>query len=257
MRFLNDTDREWELWGKTDPYFGVLSAPRFRLGAMDEQSRQEFFASGRRHVDHVMEVIRQRLRPDFTPARVLDYGCGVGRVVLPFAESFASATGVDISSAMVQEAAKNASQQELGNLRLLLVEDFESQTSEGYDLIHSFIVLQHLRPKRGETIFRNLLRRLEPGGIGAIHLTFATNLPPVLNAAREVRKRSRVIHGILNVAKGNAWSQPLMQSNIYSLNRIFAMLLEEGCGSIYSEFSDNGGLLGIMLYFEKVRLPLL
>lgn len=257
MRFLDDTDREWELWGKTDPYFGVLSAPQFRRDAMDDQSRLEFFSSGRKHVDHVMEVIHQRLRPGFTPASVLDYGCGVGRVALPLAEGFARATGVDVSASMIEEAANNAAQQKLENLRFLRADEFFAETSEDYDLIHSFIVLQHLRPKRGEIIFRDLARRLRPGGIGAIHLTFASNLDPLLSALREVRKRSRVAHGILNVIKGNPWRQPLMQSNTYSLNRIFAMLLAEGCGSIYSEFSDNGGLLGIMLYFEKVRPPLL
>ena len=257
MRYLNDTDREWDQWGKTDPYFAVFSDDRFRRVTLDDHSLQEFFVSGQRHVDHVMEVISLHLRPGFVPARVLDYGCGVGRLVFPFAQGSGLVTGVDVSPAMIQEAAKNAVQRKLENVRFLLTQDFEAEATGHFDLIHSFIVFQHLRPKRGEGILRNLLRRLEPGGLGAIHITFDSNASIFLNAVRGLRKRSRLVNGILNLVRGNSLSQPGMQLNTYSLNRIFRLLLAEGCGSIYVEFSDHGGLLGTMLYFEKTQPPLL
>ena len=34
----NDPDRDWERWGKTDPYFGVLTDPKF----LDENLNDHF-----------------------------------------------------------------------------------------------------------------------------------------------------------------------------------------------------------------------
>lgn len=257
MASARDTDSDWIVWGDKDPYYGVLSAPQFHRENLNEQTLREFFLSGETHVNHVVEVLHQRLRPGFTPSRVLDFGCGVGRLAIPFAERFEEVTGVDISAAVLEEAARNASRKDIRNVRFLLADQFDSLHSERFDLVHSFIVLQHIRPKRGEEILRRLLRSLEPEGLGAIHLTFSRNASAIRRFASEVRKRSRIVHRLLNLLQGRPFSQPIIQMNAYSLNRIFSLLASEGCGSIYSEFYNHSGMLGLMLYFEKIQRPTL
>ena len=82
MRWL---EREWEKFGRKDPYFGVLSQEKFRATRIDAAARAEFFETGERHVATCFETIRRCLAPSFAPRRTLDFGCGVGRLVIPFA----------------------------------------------------------------------------------------------------------------------------------------------------------------------------
>src|SRR5271163_1663522 len=73
------TDIAWEEWGRRDPYFGVITDPRFRRAEMDDAVRREFFQSGESHVHGVLATIRKHLHPTFAPRTALDFGCGVGR----------------------------------------------------------------------------------------------------------------------------------------------------------------------------------
>ena len=73
-----DSDSEWEKWGKKDPYFGVITSPKFRNSTMTEADKTEFFESGTMHVNEVMAYISCHLEEDFRPNRVFDFGCGVG-----------------------------------------------------------------------------------------------------------------------------------------------------------------------------------
>jgi SAM-dependent methyltransferase len=247
------TDREWKRWGDLEPYYGVCTDPRFKRDALNEQSLQEFFDSGRQHVDHVLGVIRQRLRSDFAPTRVLDYGCGVGRIAIPLAQRASHITGVDIAPGMLVEAKRNAASRGAANVQFFSVDRFAAQPALTFDLIHSFIVFQHIRPKRGEQILRDLIRRLEPLGIGAIHITFASNGRGLRFRWAQLRKRFTLVHRLANLATGRPLTWPVMQMNSWSMNRVLALLYAEGGSSIFIEYSFHGAFLGAMLYFEKVR----
>lgn len=74
-----NTDREWESFGKSCPYFGVLSDAKYRTADTEGEARQEFFFLGERHVDQFFAIVREHLVHDFSPTRALDFGCGVGR----------------------------------------------------------------------------------------------------------------------------------------------------------------------------------
>src|SRR5690606_30137204 len=99
-----DTDNEWEEWNKTDPYFSVLTNPKFRRQVLTEEAREEFFNSGREDINKVMAICRQHLDPAFTPRRALDFGCGVGRLVVPLSRLAAQVVGLDVSQSMLAEA---------------------------------------------------------------------------------------------------------------------------------------------------------
>jgi len=246
------TDRQWKRWGELEPYYAVYAAPQFRRDALNEQSLREFFQSGDRHADHVLSVIRRRIRPDFVPLRVLDYGCGVGRIAIPFAGRAAQVTAVDISPAMLSEAQRLAGSRGIANSRFLSVSQFSAQPGLTFDLIHSFIVFQHLQPKRGEHILRDLVRRLEPHGIGAIHVMFANHAHGIRSRWGRLRRRFVLLHRLANLATGRPLTFPVMQMNAWSLNRVLALLYAEGASSIFIEYSLHGAFLGAMIYFEKV-----
>jgi SAM-dependent methyltransferase len=88
------TDRDWEKWGSSDPYFGVLSTNRFRQKHLSEETREEFFETGEEHVRMILETLRRVFDPEFTPGKILDFGCGVGRLLIPFARRQSYVVGV-------------------------------------------------------------------------------------------------------------------------------------------------------------------
>lgn len=248
---LKDTDRDWERFGEVDPYFGVLSAERYRTASLTPEARAEFFESGRAHVQLVLEAIRRHLVPGFKPARVLDFGCGVGRLLIPFAADCERVVGVDVSEGMLRVAAENCARAGVTNVELVKGDDRLSRVGGQFDLVHSFIVFQHIRPARGEALLRELIRLVRPGGVGAVHFTYRQVRPPLRRAGSWVRKHVPLTHNLLNLLGGRPWGWPLMEMNHYSLGSLFASLHRSGCEHCYVRFTDHGGHLGVLLFFQK------
>ena len=167
------TDDEWEKWGAQDPYFGVLTHPKFRRAALDAAARAEFFSLGEQHAASVLELCRSRLDPAFQPRRALDFGCGVARIVIPFARLCEEVVGMDISLSMLDEARRNCEAAGMGNVVLVRSDDGLSQVTGDFDLVHSAIVLQHIETDRGLRLLEQLIGRIRPAGMGVLQLTFA------------------------------------------------------------------------------------
>lgn len=92
-------DREkkvWEEYGANDAYWAVVTLDEFRDSNLDAKAKDVFFKSGYEHVAGVWQAIEERLGIELRPQRALDYGCGVGRLLVPLSERCASVTGVDI-----------------------------------------------------------------------------------------------------------------------------------------------------------------
>lgn len=247
----NDSDRDWERFGKTDPYFAVLAAPQYH-GNLSESDRAEFFRSGETHVDHVLSIIRRRLDPEFAPARALDFGCGVGRLLIPLAARCREVTGVDVSSAMLAEARRNCESVGASRVRLLPSDDELSAVNGEFDFVHSYIVLQHVPVRRGEQLVEELVKRLAPNGIGVFHVTYdRAATKPLSRVLYWARTRVPGAHWALNVALGRPAETPLMQINRYSVTRLLHILRRNGCQEVYVRFSDHQGYLGVLLFARK------
>jgi len=92
--------------GRRDPYFGVITHPKFRLADMNEQSRREFFGLCVAHVDYLMRNDSPYVDPAFVPKARLGLGCGVGRTSF-HSPDCPAVVGVDVSVAMLEESRKN------------------------------------------------------------------------------------------------------------------------------------------------------
>jgi SAM-dependent methyltransferase len=253
----NDTDRDWKKWGKENPYFGVVSHSEFLNGNLSDDSLLEFFASGQRHADHVIETIRESISPTFAPTQVLDYGCGVGRIVFPFAKYARTVVGVDISPDMLNEARANGNKFGVTSSRFLHVDEMDSLEPRSFDLVHSFIVFQHIPVARGEQILRKLITLLVDGGVGAVHFTFSDRRPALRRRISALRRRVGLVNGALNLLSRKSFSTPTMQMNNYSINRIFDILIDSHCSNVHVEFSNHSLHLGAMIYFQRHSRPLL
>jgi hypothetical protein len=49
-----NSDKAWEILGKTDPYWSVLSCDKYHIENLNSESLDEFFQSGRRHIENVL-----------------------------------------------------------------------------------------------------------------------------------------------------------------------------------------------------------
>ncbi len=249
------TDDEWEKWGRSEPYFGVLTNEKFKVAAIDDQARADFFASGQRDVDRALARCRKLMGDGFTPATALDFGCGVGRTTVPLARICERVVGVDVSPSMLQEAQKNLDAEGIDNVDLRLSDDRLSRVPEQFDLVNTQIVLQHIPTDRGIHIFEELVKRVSPGGVGSIQLTYARakhakglgvpRYPWLVNLDKTA---SQVLDKLSNLM-GN--SRPRMQMNQYDLNQVFYVMQVNGAKDVQVEYTDHDEHLGVFLTFNK------
>jgi SAM-dependent methyltransferase len=256
---MTSTDKAWEYYGNNDPYFGVLASDEFRRERLEETSRAQFFQSGEDHIAFVLDTAAEQFGP-VAPIRALDFGCGVGRLTLPLARRCTHVVGVDVSPSMLDEARTNASAAGLSNVDFAPSDDTLSHAEGTFDLIHSYIVFQHIAPRRGARIFQHMVDRLDEGGLGIVQFTYAnsSSTPMARRAMTEVYERVPFAFSARNLLKRTEVMRPPMRMGRYDLNRLLLILQEAGCHDVrvrYTEDSHFGyPMYGVMLYFVKRRV---
>ncbi|HXR54995.1 MAG TPA: class I SAM-dependent methyltransferase [Acidimicrobiales bacterium] len=167
-RFESDVE-SWESLARSDPLWAVLSSEEFR-GSVGGEAKARFWDSGEEHVDHVLSILRHELRPGFEPGVALDFGCGVGRNLVPLARRSGWAVGLDASATMVDRARARMAECGVKNAEALVVGrriDPEAAGELGpVDFVHSVLVFQHIVATEGFALFDQLLDLLCPGGLG-------------------------------------------------------------------------------------------
>jgi len=262
----SETDIAWERWGAQDPYYAVLTEPRFRTGRFDQGARQDFFLSGELDVAHILNTVRRYGGESFRPSRVLDFGCGVGRLALPLAAVADEVIGVDVSPSMLAEARRNAEERGLQNVRWVQSDDTLSLVEGQFDLVCSHIVLQHIDVARGRLLFQRLAGLVRPGGWALIHITFAWKAfastfgqvpppaPPEPPPTPGWRERLRAFFLPSRPPSPPlpepVQSDPEMLMHFYNLSELMFLLHAAGVSHVHLEFVDHGGVIGAHLAFQ-------
>ncbi|MFI5300950.1 MAG: class I SAM-dependent methyltransferase [Polyangiales bacterium] len=244
-------DRSWERFGTDDPYWAVLTAPRFRREAMTDADRAEFFESGRVFVGQVLANVTRFFGDDVKRDRALDFGCGVGRIALPLSERCGHVVGVDVARSMLAEARKNATSQARTNVTFVESDDTLSRVEGPFDLVHSVIVFQHIPVALGLQLYARLLDLLAPGGVAACHFVYRQRGSSLKNKLDRVRLTRTPFRQLSNVVEGRAPFAPLMQMNEYDLGDLFAIAADRGVRALHVEQTDHGGYLGAMIYLRR------
>jgi SAM-dependent methyltransferase len=263
---MHSTDDAWRDWGKRDPYFAVITNPKFRQAALGPEAVREFFLSGERHVEHLAAMCRRLVGlQTFAPARSLDFGCGVGRIVVPLARVSKEVVGIDISQEMLEEARRNCTREGVSNATFALSDDTLSNVGGVFDFVHSFIVLQHIDVLRGRAFFQRLLDLTAPGGVAALHVTYAKAVhadrygapPPIVAGRRRLSALKAVAAklGLVRRAPGAAEGDPVMQMNCYPLNDLLFIAQQARVYVAHMEFTDHGGELGVFFFLRKPPAP--
>ena len=128
-------------------------------------TQEEFFADGRSHFGAVLQWVGDRVQR----GKMLDLGCGLGRLTVAAAPHFESVVGMDISSKMVEEARSldppaNVSFVQITSPGLPELED------DSLDFAICFSVFQHIPDEdviAGYT--KAISRALRPTGRAVLH----------------------------------------------------------------------------------------
>lgn len=236
-----NTDHDWKIIGATEPYYGVLTADRFKRDQLNEVSRNEFFETGRGAIRTYRQKMEELFGP-FHPRSALDFGCGVGRLTVPLVEQTGRAIGVDISPGMLAEA------------RQYVVPGLSFQDTipgEEFDWIVSIIVLQHIPPERGYAILKKLLSLVSPSGGVTIQIMFA-----------RAKTHERSVGSRVVISDNNArMSKRVRQDYIvpkgtmivydYDLSIVSSLLFAFDMHRIHLEHCNHGGMIGATIYARK------
>lgn len=245
-----DTDRAWEQVAQTDPYWGVLTSDEFLGEGLDADTERAFFASGEAHIAHVLEVIRAQLQPDFAPTSALDYGCGVGRLLLPLAGVAARVVGVDVSDSMMAKAAGHLTA--AGYASVSLIKPEQLSAIEPVELIHSTIVLQHIHPKRGMAIVEQLLGVLAPGGCGSLQFHLRGDGGQAVRLSRRILEESQAINVLAVKVLRRPAREALVLMHPYDLTEIIRLLALHGIADSFIEtVARPTGYTDATVYFRK------
>jgi SAM-dependent methyltransferase len=246
------SDLEWERFGREDPYFGVLTDERFRQGSLDDQARADFFRSGQDHVDHVFAQIDRHVVPSPTFSRALDFGCGVGRVLVPLARRVDHVTGVDVSESMLGEARSNCAAHGVPDVALFTSDEMSRLRPGTFDFVHTFIVLQHIPPDRGLVIVRRLVELLAADGVAMIHFTYDKGYP-VKRVKSFLADHVPYVENLVSAVHGRGFRPPMMHMNSYDPRAVFRILQDANVDDVHVELTDHDGELGMALTFRKGR----
>ena len=246
-----DTDRQWEIFGEKEPYFGVLANTKYRLENLNEEALCEFFESGQRHLSEMLETINEFSPKRFQPVRCLDFGCGVGRLILPMAKVFPEVVGVDISKSMIMEAQRNCGKIGIKNATFFMTDTWLSQGNKNYDFIHTYIVFQHIPPKKGEKIIKKLLDSLNQNGVATLHFTYAWETSLIKKVLHWAQGEIPGVHQLANLLKGRSLHYPFMRMFNYNLGRILEIVDREDTTVVKKDFVKHGEHLGVIIYLQK------
>jgi SAM-dependent methyltransferase len=220
------SDPAWEAFAAREPYFAVLTAPAFLRANLTPEHRREFFASGEKYVHWLLHLINQHLVPEFAPMSTLEYGCGVGRLAIPFARRPGRVTAVDRSPTMLNLAREEAKREGIAHIDFLTPEQL-FRDSRKFDLINCYGVFQRLEPGAGLALLRQLVAILGTGGIGVFQFPYRASTSTLVHLSRRLRSRVPLLNGMLNMTRGKAFADPFIATHTYRLDDVFRVLDEE------------------------------
>jgi SAM-dependent methyltransferase len=160
-----DMERDWDERARLNP--------RYFIAVMAADSEQEFLESGERDLAGLLEGCP--LPPD---ARVLEIGCGIGRLLRPLAARAAEVHGVDISGEMIRQGREALA--DLPNVHLHQTSGDLSMFDDGYfDFCCSVLVFRHIpHAEAVRRYIREAARVLRSGGIFRFEIALADGESP-------------------------------------------------------------------------------
>jgi len=158
---LKKMERDWDQRAQENARYYVSTAH-------EHWTDEEFFRSGQAVVweEILNDMINICQGKDPKRMRVVEIGCGAGRVTRALAEVFGEVHGVDVSREMVKLARKALSRQPNAFIHKNNGMDLRMLRDGQFDFAFSCIVFQHIpNPQVIENYVREVHRVLRPGAL--------------------------------------------------------------------------------------------
>ena len=165
---------EWRKWGRDDPLYGVAAWEGRERGGANPWTEEDFYALGQ---SDWTDFRRRWVNYGVAFGRVVEIGCGAGRLTKYMAADFAFVVGVDVSDGMIDVARSHIPETNV-DLRLGdgITLPVEAATVDGVFSTHVFQHFESLALARAN--FSEAARILKPGGTLMVHLPVI--MPPSL-----------------------------------------------------------------------------
>ncbi|MEO0513137.1 MAG: methyltransferase [Planctomycetota bacterium] len=269
---MSERSRYWRGLARRDLYWSVLTHDELEGRVPEGAARERFFTSGAEHVDRVLSTVERLYgvpRGGWRGASALDFGCGVGRLLVPLAERCGRVVGVDVSEAMLAEARTVLDERGHGAVELIASPALEALGPNGggpnggglngggrhvggrvafgtIDLVHSVLVFQHIRPARGMRWLGRLAAFTRPGGVLIVQVC--------------VRRPSgfgwAAVRGVMSAARrAKRWLAPGMEMHEYDLGAVLWALRDEGFHEVHVLDGDQPGHAGVTLCALRAGAP--
>jgi SAM-dependent methyltransferase len=212
------------------------------------KTRERVFQNGRTTTERLVREVEELTGSTLEGRRMLDYGCGVGRLALPLSEHCDHVYGLDVTLGVLEEAAANAERLGVSNAEWLEADRLAS-LSGSYDFVLTVHVLQHIQTRKGERVFSQLVEGLTPGGIAYINVVLRPK-HPLRSVARWIwrspssrrpRRKSGERRSLVDRLQFWDLSYAYMMRNSYSLDRLGRLLQEQGIARWHVRVEPGGG----------------
>jgi SAM-dependent methyltransferase len=181
--------RSWTQLGETEPYWSMLTDPRWRLSQISKpEVLAPFYETGQRPLAR-MDRWLERSAVSSPTGVCIDYGCGVGRVTMWLARRFARVIAMDVSAPHLQIAQDYAAARGLDNIDFVHVrDDADLDRMQGADMFISELTLQHNPPPLTLIVLDRAMSALNAGGVAYFQVPtygagYSFHLPQYLEQA--------------------------------------------------------------------------
>jgi SAM-dependent methyltransferase len=214
---FSSTKKNWEGLAKKDPLWAICTHPGKKGEKWDEK---EFFLSGQKEIDLLFEFLESRNINLPDNELVVEFGCGVGRLLRALYPRFESLCGLDISPTMIEKA-ELLNQEYLDKITFQTIQEpmLDIFDTGSVSLVISLIVFQHIHPSYYSQYIEDLMRLVKPGGLFILQLI--TKDKRSLRWIKNIRSFIRIRERLAMIGIGNHFQ---MEMNVMNRQEIVGII---------------------------------
>jgi ubiquinone/menaquinone biosynthesis C-methylase UbiE len=145
----------------------ALHHAQYWIATENYQTEEVFAQSGQDTAQALLGALKGLNRPSW---KVLDIGCGIGRVLKPLAMHFHALVGIDVSSTMIAQSKAWLSEYPHVTTFETSGMDLREFQDQSFNLVYSYVAFQHMPRPVFEQYLSEINRVLTPEGYLALQL---------------------------------------------------------------------------------------